>query len=1107
MLVLSLILSTVTLACGPNVHNEVTERARNWFKLTTKPSENGEFGQYNFSSILEKNVDALQAGALFPDWGYGCLGYDNEAEEAHWTPFISSAVEYLNENYKKPYNQAAEKLIAFIFGVSSHQVADELWHSIHMGEGLLDVLSKTEYKGRESQGHTLLDVGTDFYMRYIDELSYIGNKWSIPTADVIKIYKKMGMNVSRAKLQACTAQLYSAMQGSKRTGHLIFPSYLPSTNLLTDEFVSYFRGGLNSMAVQTHNCWECLSSWIQTNKKTCNCLAYDTFRVKRRVAPKPHIDMLLQTIRNFEKGKYGKSKHSKKTLNGIEQIYQDIVNEITIENDSNITTLNYMLKENEDTRKNNTSNFINEKLKYQRVVKTPFTQSEIVEKNSLSGKNECDTIQKGCVEIGKRYSHELVMYIDRPYAHLGTTIATGDFNGSGKPSLVIGAPKYCDEDIDKGCGGIFIVEDYDTVDKRREVNIREAAEQKILPPSSDSKSFFDTDNGFPGSDKFTNFGASLVVLDFDHDGIDDLVVGASWKNGVLSNNIGAVYIYLGRRHLELPSEPNYILNAAEFRDMDSSLDKFSIKIGDKLFAVDVDGDGKKDLVLGSPRTSLGKDLSQAGSVFVLFSSAKYTNKKKKALFPDIMITSNKVEQFEWFGVSADGITSQKSDGGDTVIGIGASGGKYLKESAASPIQNHNDQFEVMTEIQQIKQDNIIVRLIRGIITAIERVAMNIITYFSLKLRKKTKSTYYDGKVYGFTINKEYKKAEYLFDLSENTPFGFFGSNINTCHGNDGNIIGTFISAPNMNTGKSCSDANDSSDLNWQAGSTFFVNFIKQSGVENTTTVDHRVSRVFLSQNISEKLSKSIFCGENEVWLGAPYADHERGRVYTWDYNKNSDFKCYLYKTQSNGFLKYIETSLTFWKPDNLSWWNLATKGEADSITGPQFALFKISQCYFLKKRISRDGKKHRMSHTFSGEEVDEFREAFSLFDQDNDGYVSKAELGSVLRSLNRTITENELQELFVQADSDNDGKVNFNEFVKIMSKELEFVSGEDEILEAFKVFDKDGAGFIPISELRHIMTSLGEKLSEEEVEEMLKEADIYGDGKVYYDQFVKLIAL
>lgn len=53
---------------------------------------------------------------------------------------------------------------------------------------------------------------------------------------------------------------------------------------------------------------------------------------------------------------------------------------------------------------------------------------------------------------------------------------------------------------------------------------------------------------------------------------------------------------------------------------------------------------------------------------------------------------------------------------------------------------------------------------------------------------------------------------------------------------------------------------------------------------------------------------------------------------------------------------------------------------------------------------------------------------------------------------------------------------------------------EEELREAFKVFDKDGNGFVSAAELKHVMTNLGEKLSDEEVDEMIREADVDGDG-------------
>jgi len=77
--------------------------------------------------------------------------------------------------------------------------------------------------------------------------------------------------------------------------------------------------------------------------------------------------------------------------------------------------------------------------------------------------------------------------------------------------------------------------------------------------------------------------------------------------------------------------------------------------------------------------------------------------------------------------------------------------------------------------------------------------------------------------------------------------------------------------------------------------------------------------------------------------------------------------------------------------------------------------------------------------------------------------------------------------------------VDFPEFLTMMSKQLSSRDTADEIREAFRVFDKDGNGFISVAELRHIMGNLGEKMPEEEVEEMIQEADIDGDGQVNYD--------
>ncbi len=94
------------------------------------------------------------------------------------------------------------------------------------------------------------------------------------------------------------------------------------------------------------------------------------------------------------------------------------------------------------------------------------------------------------------------------------------------------------------------------------------------------------------------------------------------------------------------------------------------------------------------------------------------------------------------------------------------------------------------------------------------------------------------------------------------------------------------------------------------------------------------------------------------------------------------------------------------------------------------------------------------------------------------------------------------------------GTIDFPEFLTMMARKMKDTDSEEEIREAFRVFDKDGNGFISAAELRHVMTNLGEKLTDEEVDEMIREADIDGDGQVNYEgtgsvfpQFTTLLSL
>lgn len=146
-----------------------------------------------------------------------------------------------------------------------------------------------------------------------------------------------------------------------------------------------------------------------------------------------------------------------------------------------------------------------------------------------------------------------------------------------------------------------------------------------------------------------------------------------------------------------------------------------------------------------------------------------------------------------------------------------------------------------------------------------------------------------------------------------------------------------------------------------------------------------------------------------------------------------------------------------------------------------------------------------MANDLTEEQIAEFKEAFSLFDQDGDGTITAVELGTIMQSLGQNPTQAELQDMINEVDADGNGSIDFPEFLTMMAKKMKDIDSVHEIKEAFRVFDKEGKGYISAAELRNVMTNLGEKLTDEEVDEMIREADIDGDGQINYEEFVQIM--
>jgi len=136
------------------------------------------------------------------------------------------------------------------------------------------------------------------------------------------------------------------------------------------------------------------------------------------------------------------------------------------------------------------------------------------------------------------------------------------------------------------------------------------------------------------------------------------------------------------------------------------------------------------------------------------------------------------------------------------------------------------------------------------------------------------------------------------------------------------------------------------------------------------------------------------------------------------------------------------------------------------------------------------------------EQVEEFKEVFTVFDKSNSGSIATGELGALMAQLGQKTSDFEMKELVAEVDSKNSGKCTFQAFVDAMSKRMGNIMTEKEVLEAFKVLDKKNTGVIAVAEFRNIMTSIGLQLTQEQVDEML--ADVKGD-KLDYKAWVRTL--
>ncbi|CAB4294003.1 unnamed protein product [Prunus armeniaca] len=137
----------------------------------------------------------------------------------------------------------------------------------------------------------------------------------------------------------------------------------------------------------------------------------------------------------------------------------------------------------------------------------------------------------------------------------------------------------------------------------------------------------------------------------------------------------------------------------------------------------------------------------------------------------------------------------------------------------------------------------------------------------------------------------------------------------------------------------------------------------------------------------------------------------------------------------------------------------------------------------------------------------ELKRVFQMFDRNGDGQITKQELNDSLENLGIFIPDKELFNMIQKIDVDGDGCVDIDEFGELYQSIMDERDEDEDMKEAFNVFDQNGDGFITVDELRSVLSSLGLKQGRtiEDCKRMIMKVDVDGDGRVNYKEFKQMM--
>ncbi|XP_070603471.1 phosphatidylinositol-glycan-specific phospholipase D isoform X2 [Erythrolamprus reginae] len=487
------------IPCGLSTHIEIAHRGLEFF--------NQQDGQVDYRKLILAHQDAYQAGSLYPDAFYSVICQNGlfhyVSEDTHWSPFLNTSIHYIRKNYPQPWEEATEKLVAFLFGIASHMVADVSWHSLGIEQGFLRAMAAIDFHGSYSQAHSTGDFGGDVLSQYELDFDYLKASWYVPVKDLLSIYEDYyGKEViTEDTIIDCTymqlLNLYAEIIASAN----LYPIYANKSPFLVDKFYDYFLGGVNDMAFSSNNIFQLTSRMLNNGSSGCF------------IPENPLFIRCEDEQSNLPMFKKSRPQHQRKISSEVAK---------SVEKNIHYTERGVYLKVPHWTKND-------------RQLRNSDTTESWMNVLGVSKQSSSKYITKPSASY----------FLKTPYAKLGSAMTSADLNQDGYDDLVVGAPGYSRLGHIQ-LGRVYIVYGNESGLPHSNLDLDQEGDEIL-----------------EGTKPSGRFGSAIAVLDFNVDGILDLAVGAPSVGAQDLSYRGSVYIFLGNRGGGFHSLPNITIICQE----------------------------------------------------------------------------------------------------------------------------------------------------------------------------------------------------------------------------------------------------------------------------------------------------------------------------------------------------------------------------------------------------------------------------------------------------------------------------------------------------------------------------------------------------------------